>query len=163
IAGQPLLAHVLGAVRAAGSTKTAVVIGSGAETVANMAKSALPSVEIFVQSERRGTAHAVLAARAALERTVDDILIIFADTPLIQPKTLARMRAALAQGAALAVVGFRPQDPTGYGRLVVEDGELVAIREEMDATAAEKSIQLCNSGLMAFAGASVLAILDQIG
>ena len=70
-----------------------------------------------------------------IARGADDVLVIFADTPLIRPQTLMRMREALAQGAAVAVLGFRPQDPTGYGRLVIEGGELVAIREELDASA----------------------------
>ena len=55
---------------------------------------------------------------AAIERGADDILVIFGDTPLIRPQTLRRLRAALADGAAVAVLGFRPADPTGYGRLV---------------------------------------------
>ena len=70
----------------------------------------------------------------------DDVLVIFADTPLIRPQTLTRMREALAQGAALVVLGFRPADPTGYGRLVMEGGELLAIREELDARPAERAI-----------------------
>jgi bifunctional UDP-N-acetylglucosamine pyrophosphorylase / glucosamine-1-phosphate N-acetyltransferase len=163
VGGRSLLAHVLAAVRAAGSTSTAVVIGPDAETVATEARRVLPDAEIFVQSERRGTAHAVLAARAAIARGFNDILVIYGDTPLIRPETLSRMRAALAEGAALAVLGFRPQDPAGYGRLVLEAGELVAIREEVEASAAERAITLCNGGLMAFAGARALAILQQIG
>ena len=95
--------------------------------------------------------------------SVDDILIIFGDTPLIRPQTLRRMREALADGAAIAVLGFRPQDPTGYGRLVLEGSELVAIREELDATPAERAIDLCNGGLMAFAGKTALSILKRIG
>src|SRR5215467_9851527 len=163
VGGRSLLAHVLGAVRTAGSTATAVVIGPNAEAVAVEAKRVLPGADIYVQSERRGTAHAVLAARAAIARRTDDILVIYGDTPLIRPETLSRMRAALAEGAALVVLGFRPQDPAGYGRLVLERGELVAIREEVEASAAERAITLCNGGLMAFAGASALAVLDKIG
>src|SRR5262245_28328924 len=112
IAGRALLAHVLDAVRAAGATSTAVVVGQGADKIAEVATSALPGVEMFVQSERRGTAHAVLAARPAIARGPDDILVIFGDTPLIRTPTLMRMRSALANGAALAVTGFRPRDPT---------------------------------------------------
>ena len=63
----------------------------------------------------------------------------------------------------MAVLGFRPRDPGGYGRLVIEDDELLAIREEIDASAAERTIGLCNGGLMAFAGSSALAILERIG
>jgi bifunctional UDP-N-acetylglucosamine pyrophosphorylase / glucosamine-1-phosphate N-acetyltransferase len=73
------------------------------------------------------------------------------------------MRHALAQGAAVAVLGFRPRDPSGYGRLVLEGDELTAIREELDASAAERAIGLCNGGLMAFAGTTALAILGRIG
>ena len=125
IAGRSLLAHVLHAVREAGGSMTAVVVGLGGEAVAAEAKRILPEAEIFVQAERRGTAHAVLAAKAAIARAPDDVLVIFGDTPLIRPQTLTRIREAVAQGTAVVVLGFRPQDPAGYGRLVVEGGELV--------------------------------------
>jgi bifunctional UDP-N-acetylglucosamine pyrophosphorylase/glucosamine-1-phosphate N-acetyltransferase len=163
IAGRSLLAHVLDAVHAAGVTETAVVIGPDAEPVAEEAKRVLPQAEIFVQVERHGTAHAVLAARDAIARGPREVLVIFGDTPLMRPQTLTRMRAALGNGAAVVVLGFRPRDPTGYGRLVLEGGELIAVREEPDASAAERAIGLCNGGLMAFAGNSALAILTQIG
>jgi bifunctional UDP-N-acetylglucosamine pyrophosphorylase / glucosamine-1-phosphate N-acetyltransferase len=163
IANRSLLAHVLDAVRAAGGTTAAVVVGPNADAVANEAKRALSDAEIFVQSERRGTAHAVLAAKDAIARTPDDVLVIFADTPLIRPETLLRMRDALAQGAAVAVLGFRPRDPTGYGRLILQGTELIAIREELDASPAERAIDLCNGGLMAFAGPTALKILERVG
>jgi bifunctional UDP-N-acetylglucosamine pyrophosphorylase/glucosamine-1-phosphate N-acetyltransferase len=162
IAGQSLLAHVLGAVRRAGAAASAVVVGPDSEPVATEARRVLPQADIFVQPERRGTADAVLAAKAAIARGADDILVIFGDTPLIRAQTLSRMRDALAGGAALVVLGFRPKDPSGYGRLVVEGEELVAIREELDASPVERSIGLCNGGSMAFAGHSALKILDRI-
>ncbi|HEY7299008.1 MAG TPA: bifunctional UDP-N-acetylglucosamine diphosphorylase/glucosamine-1-phosphate N-acetyltransferase GlmU [Xanthobacteraceae bacterium] len=162
IGGQSLLAHVLGAVRGAGAAASAVVIGPDSETVAIEARRVLPKADIFVQAERRGTADAVLAARAAIRRGVDDVLVIFADTPLIGPKTLSRLRDALAGGAAVAVLGFRPKDPSGYGRLMVDGEELIAIREELDASPVEQAIDLCNGGSMAFAGESALEILDRI-
>jgi bifunctional UDP-N-acetylglucosamine pyrophosphorylase / glucosamine-1-phosphate N-acetyltransferase len=163
IAGQSLLAHVLAAVSKAGVTEAAVVVGPSSDAVATEAKRVLPGVDIFVQSERRGTAHAVLAAREAIARTPDDVLVIFGDTPLIRPQTLVRIREGLANGAAVVVLGFRPRNPTGYGRLVVEGGELAGIREELDASWAERTIELCNGGLMAFAGPCALAILERIG
>src|SRR5262245_10172180 len=151
IGQRSLLAHVLEAVRAAGGI-AAVVVGPHAEAVAAEATRVLPGAEIFVQAERLGTAHAVLAAKAALARGADDVLVIYGDTPLIRPETLRRMRDALTGGAAIAVLGFRPQDPAGYGRLVMDGNELVAIREEIDASEAERAIPLCNGGLMAFDG-----------
>src|SRR5262249_32415530 len=131
--------------------------------VAAEAKRILPSAEIFVQAERLGTAHAVLAARPAIARGPDDVLVIFGDTPFVRPETLARMRAALAEGAGLARLGVRPHGAAGYGRLVLEGRTLVAIREELDASPAERAIELCNAGLMSFAGGTVLAILERIG
>jgi bifunctional UDP-N-acetylglucosamine pyrophosphorylase / glucosamine-1-phosphate N-acetyltransferase len=116
-----------------------------------------------VQHERCGTAHAVLAARAAIERGADDILIVYGDTPLIAPASLSRLRAAIARGAAVAVLGFRATDSSGYGRLIVDKGELVAIREDADASASERKTALCNGGTMAFAGKTALAILERIG
>ncbi len=163
IAGRSLLAHALGVLRAAGGISVAVVVGPAAGAVAAEAERACPGAEIFVQADRRGTAHAVLAAKVAIARAPDDVLIVFADTPLVRPQTLARMREAIAQGAAVAVLGFRSRDPSGYGRLVQEGGELAAIREELDASAAERAIGLCNGGLMALAGATALAILERIG
>jgi bifunctional UDP-N-acetylglucosamine pyrophosphorylase / glucosamine-1-phosphate N-acetyltransferase len=163
LAGRSLLAHVLGTVAQAGVTGTAIVIGPGEDAVAAEAKRVAQGAECFVQEERRGTAHAVLAARAAIERQADEILIIYGDTPLVQPASLSRLRAAIADGAAVAVLGFRASDSTGYGRLIVDNGELVAIREEADASASERKTAPCNGGTMALAGKTALAILERIG
>ena len=122
IAGQSLLAHVLDAVRKAGGTKTAVVVGLGADAVAAEAKRVLPDAEIFVQAERRGTAHAVLAAKAAIARAPDDVLVIFGDTPLIRPQTLTRIRGALAEGAALVRVQLAGTSAGERWRLVLDVG-----------------------------------------
>ena len=163
VAGRSLLAHVLAAVTESGVTATAVVIGPGQDEVTAAVKRIVPHAAIFVQRERRGTAHAVLAAKAAIERGADDILIVYADTPLIRAQTLARLRAPLANDADVAVLGFRPGDPAGYGRLIMKGTDLIAIREEADATAAERAITLVNGGIMALAGNTALAILQRIG
>jgi bifunctional UDP-N-acetylglucosamine pyrophosphorylase / glucosamine-1-phosphate N-acetyltransferase len=163
VAGRSLLAHVLVATADTGVTATAVVVGPNDSAVASEAKRAMPGAESVVQQERRGTAHAVLAARRAIERGADDILILYGDTPLIRPATLLRLRKAVAEGAAVAVLGFRPADPAGYGRLIVEGDRLIAIREEADADASERAVALCNGGIMAMAGETALAILDRIG
>jgi bifunctional UDP-N-acetylglucosamine pyrophosphorylase/glucosamine-1-phosphate N-acetyltransferase len=163
VAGRSLLAHVLNALRTAGGTRIAVVIGPGHEEVGAEAMRIVPDAEVVMQRERRGTAHATLTARSAIARGADDILVVFGDTPLIRPQTLARLRSALAEGAAVVVLGFRPGDATGYGRLVLDGEELVAIREEADASPAERAIGLCNAGLMGLAGKNALAMLERIG
>jgi bifunctional UDP-N-acetylglucosamine pyrophosphorylase / glucosamine-1-phosphate N-acetyltransferase len=163
IAGRSLLAHVLHAVADAGIGTTAVVIGPGQEAVAAEVEVVRPGTQCFVQSARRGTADAVLAAKAAIARGPDDILVVYGDTPLIRAATLRQLRAPLAAGAAVAVLAFRPADPSGYGRLIVAGNKLLAIREEADASASERAVGLCNGGIMAFAGAHALAILQRIG
>jgi bifunctional UDP-N-acetylglucosamine pyrophosphorylase / glucosamine-1-phosphate N-acetyltransferase len=162
IGGAPLIAHVLEAVREFGGS-TVVVVGPDAGKLTAAVSALMPAAEVVVQQNRRGTADAVLAARAPLQRGFDDILIVFGDTPLVQTETLRRLRAPLRDGSAVVVLGFRAADPTGYGRLIVENGRLKAIREEKDASAAERAINLCNGGLMALRGDVALAILDRIG
>jgi bifunctional UDP-N-acetylglucosamine pyrophosphorylase/glucosamine-1-phosphate N-acetyltransferase len=163
ICGRSLLAHVLSAAMKAGGGEIAVVVGPDHDAVAAEARALAPNAMIFEQKQRRGTAHAVLAARQAIACGADDIFVMFADTPLVRPQTLIDLRTALRRGAAVAVLGFRPANPTGYGRLLTRGNELMAIREERDATPEERKIALCNGGLMALSGKSALAILDRIG
>lgn len=163
VAGQSLLSHVLAAAPQGEGTSIAVVVGPDHAAVADEAKRARPDAAVFVQQQRLGTAHAVLAARDALAKGADDIIVAFGDTPLISADTFARMRAPLRDGAALVVLGFRAADPTGYGRLIVEGGHLTAIREQADASEDERRITLCNAGVMAFDGKTALSLIDAIG
>jgi bifunctional UDP-N-acetylglucosamine pyrophosphorylase / glucosamine-1-phosphate N-acetyltransferase len=163
VAGQSLLAHVLSAAPNGPGASLAVVIGPDHETVAEEVKRIRPDAAIFIQRERLGTAHAVLAARPAIARGADDLLVVFGDTPLISPATFERLRAPLHHGAALAVLGFHAVDPTGYGRLLVEGDQLMAIREHADASAEERAVTLCNAGVMAFDGRRALEVIAKIG
>jgi bifunctional UDP-N-acetylglucosamine pyrophosphorylase/glucosamine-1-phosphate N-acetyltransferase len=159
-----MLAHVLTAVAEAGVESVAVVVGPGRDDVRDEALRLAPGATAFVQAERLGTAHAVLAARAAIAKGYDDLLVLFADTPLVTGATIGALRAALAEGAGVAALGFLAADPFGYGRLIQNDaGSLVAIREEKDASAAERAIRLSNAGLMALDGAAALGWLSRIG
>jgi len=164
IAGRSMLAHALAALVEAGCGRIAVVVGpgSGGEALAEAAKRIFSNVEIFVQAERRGTAHAVLAARAALERGADDVLVHYADTPLVRSETLRMLREGLGRRGALVALGFEAADPTGYGRLIERDGVLKAIREQKDASPDERAIRRCNAGTVAIAGAQALALLDEV-
>lgn len=162
IGGRSLLAHVLAAVRGSGATRTAVVIGPDADPVRAEAVRVTPDAEIFVQAERRGTAHAALSAQAALARGADEVLIVFGDTPLLRSGTLTALRGAIAAGAAVAVLGFRPLNPTGYGRLIMQGDALIDIREEKDASDQERALDFCNGGVMALRGAVALKIIQMI-
>ena len=163
VAGQPLLIHVLQAAPKGTGASLAVVVGPNHEAVEQEVRRVRPEATTFVQRDRLGTAHAVLAAREAIARGADDLLVAFGDTPLISAATFERLRAPLKNGAALAVLGFRAADPTGYGRLLMEGNRLVAIREHADATPEQRKITLCNAGMMAFDGRKALDIIDRIG
>jgi bifunctional UDP-N-acetylglucosamine pyrophosphorylase/glucosamine-1-phosphate N-acetyltransferase len=163
IGNRSLIAHVLASIADAGITDIAVVVAPDRDDVTDEIRRAAPAAVTVVQRERRGTAHAVLAARDALARGYDEVLVLFADTPLVTARTLAAMRAELAAGAAVVALGFEARDPTGYGRFILADGDLRAIREHKDASEAERAAcRVCNAGLMALDGSRALAILDAI-
>ncbi len=163
LAGRPMVSHVLDTALAAGAAHLAVVVGPGHEAVAAEVRRVAPEAELFVQEDRRGTAHAVLAAREALARGYDDVVVMYGDTPLVRVETIGELRGPLAGGAAVSVLGFRPDDPTGYGRLVTDgDGALVAIREHKEASPEELAVGLCNAGLMALDGRAALDLLERV-
>lgn len=162
VAGKPLIAHVLASAAASGASSIDVVVGPDREDVAAEVKRSRPEAQIYVQRERLGTAHAVLAARPSLENG-QDLIVAFGDTPLVRAETFSMLGVALEKGAAVAVLGFRPENPRGYGRLIMEGEQLAAIREEKDASDAEREIGLCNAGIMAFAGAHARSLIEAIG
>ena len=162
VAGLPMLGHVVNAAEAAGATRLAAVIGPGAEGTRRYLSAVAPGAAVYVQAERLGTGHAVLQAKKEFSARPDDVVVLYGDTPLITPATVRRLRRALAKGADVVVLGFRPLDPTGYGRLIVAGRQLVAIREHKDASTAERRVGLCNAGVMAFAG-SAAPLLRKIG
>ena len=161
VGGRTLIGHVVEAAKASGASRLSAVVGPEREDVAAEVRKRAQDASVHVQTERLGTAHAVLSAKAALGDG-DDLIVAFGDTPLVRPETFARLSDAL-KDADIAVLGFRPNNPQGYGRLIEENGNLVAIREEKDASEAEKRITLCNAGIMAFAGRHALSLIEAIG
>ena len=163
LAGRSMLGHVMATASAAGASSLAVVVGPDMDQVAAEARKHAAAAQVFVQTNQRGTGDAVLAARAALKEHAGDVLVMFGDTPLITVETTRKLVAALDGGAHVAVLGFHAADPTGYGRLLTDaDGTLVAIREHNDASAAERAVTLCNSGLIAFRVPDLVGLLERI-
>ncbi|MBX4335542.1 bifunctional UDP-N-acetylglucosamine diphosphorylase/glucosamine-1-phosphate N-acetyltransferase GlmU [Bartonella raoultii] len=163
IAGLPLICHVIRQIELIDTSQLAVVVGFGAENIIEIVQSFAKGAMIFEQKERLGTAHAALSARLALQKEVDDVLIVFGDTPLIEKDSLLKIRAQLADGADVVVSGFHALDPTGYGRLLEKNGKLIAIVEEKDACDEEKKISFCNGGILALNGKYALSLLEKIG
>ncbi len=161
VAGLPMLRHVLNAAAALGPEHVVVVIGRDQEDVARAAAPAITAI----QDPPRGTGHAVMAAMPALQDFSGDVIVIFGDTPLLTPDLLTRLLAARrADGnPAAVIVGFTPEDPAAYGRLITaNDGALKRIVEFRNASAEERAVRLCNAGLMAIDGARLPALLEKL-
>ncbi len=161
IAGRAMVHHVLETAAALAPERTVVVLGKGMDPVAR----AVAPAAVAVQDPPLGTGHAVLAAAEALEGFGGDILVAFADTPLVTLATYRGMleRRRAGDDPAVVVLGFTPDDPAAYGRLVVKKGRLKRIVEFKDADADERAIGLCNAGLMALDGRHALSLLRAIG
>jgi bifunctional UDP-N-acetylglucosamine pyrophosphorylase/glucosamine-1-phosphate N-acetyltransferase len=162
IGNLPMISHVMRALKETGAEEVALVVGRDAEPVIEAASSNGLDVLAFEQKERLGTGHAVLAAKAEIEKGYDQILVAYGDGPLIVAAPLLEALEKVRAGFDVAVIGFDTDKPTGYGRLLAKDGELVAIREEKDATDAERRVTFCNSGLMAIDGRKAAALLSKI-
>jgi bifunctional UDP-N-acetylglucosamine pyrophosphorylase / glucosamine-1-phosphate N-acetyltransferase len=163
VGGLPMVGHVVRNAVASGASRIAAVIGPGHAAVSREITGAVEDADIFEQTERLGTAHAVKMARASFSDADGHVVVLYADNPLVTPDTVEAIDQRLSAGADMVVVGFEPADPTGYGRLLTENGRLLAIREHKDATEAERAVRLCNSGVMGFRAEVLNAVLDRIG
>jgi len=159
----PLFAHALASGRALEPDHVILVAGHGAEAVTKAARALDDTIEVVVQAEQHGTAHAVAQARPALAGFSGDAVVLYGDTPFISGETLAAMRTARAEGADVVVLGFDAADPGRYGRLVVDNGALTRIVEFKDASEAERAITLCNSGVVAADAQVLFSLIEAVG
>jgi len=162
IAGAPLFAHTLTAGRALDPERIVLVAGFGADAVRASAQEFAPDIDVVVQEEQLGTAHAAAQARDALAGFAGDIFVLYGDTPFIRPQTLQAMADARKR-AAVVVLGFEAADPGRYGRLVVRGDALERIVEYRDASEAERAIRLCNSGVIAADAATLFDLIEAVG
>ncbi|MEL0196053.1 MAG: NTP transferase domain-containing protein, partial [Rhodobiaceae bacterium] len=146
VGGHPMLGWSIDAARAAGATRTVAVLAPGSDDIQGW----LDDTAIAIQQEQLGTGSAVAAARDAVGRDDGTAIVMFADTPLVRADSISALVRQVADGAAIAVAAFEPDDPTGYGRIVQrQDGTIEGIIEEREASEAQKRINLCNGGIMA--------------
>jgi len=162
LAGVELVLHALRAGAMLEPALRVVVAGHGAEAVAAVVREEDPDIRIAVQPERRGTADAVARCAGTLEGFEGDALVLYGDTPFVRPETLEAMRAARSKHD-LVLLGFRAADPGRYGRLILGDGRLERIVEYKDASAAERSVDLCNSGVLIADAETLLRLVASVG
>ncbi|MGB0499168.1 MAG: NTP transferase domain-containing protein, partial [Rubricella sp.] len=163
VAGAPLLAHAIESGRALEPSRIVIVAGHGAEAVEAAIADHEPAAEVVRQKEQLGTAHAVDQARAALDGFAGDAVVLYGDTPFITGETLARMAEARTRGADVVVLGFEAADPGRYGRLIVENGELLRIVEAKEASAEELAVTLCNSGVVMADRETLFSLIAEVG
>jgi bifunctional UDP-N-acetylglucosamine pyrophosphorylase/glucosamine-1-phosphate N-acetyltransferase len=163
VAGFPLIAHVLRAVAPLQPVSEVVVIGHEPEQV-RAALEHWPSVEFVLQAAQLGTGHAVLQAEPLLSEKRGAVLLVYGDVPLVRTKTLETLiRQHHQRTAAATVLTANVDDPTGYGRIVRENGEIVAIVEHKDASAEQRAIREINSGIYVFELPLLFPALREIG
>jgi bifunctional UDP-N-acetylglucosamine pyrophosphorylase/glucosamine-1-phosphate N-acetyltransferase len=159
LAGQPLLAHVIECSKSLGASDICVVYGFGGDLV--RAAFDRENIRWALQQEQLGTGHAVMQAMAD---TPDDnrVLILFGDVPLLQRETLQKVIDACS-GNDVAVLTVDMDDPTGYGRIVRENGRVVRNVEEKDANEAERAIREINTGVQTMPAAKLKEWLSRLG
>lgn len=158
----PMFAHALASGAVLEPERTVLVVGHGADAVADAARQIDERIVIAVQQDQKGTAHAVLAAAPALAGAGGDTVVLYGDTPFVRPETLERMKEARGTHD-IVVLGFEAADPARYGRLVVEGDALLRIVEFRDASPEERAIRLCNSGVVMADTATLLRLCGAVG
>ncbi|QNA84609.1 bifunctional UDP-N-acetylglucosamine diphosphorylase/glucosamine-1-phosphate N-acetyltransferase GlmU [Sphingomonas sp. So64.6b] len=164
IAGRPMLLQLIDSFERAGATRSVVVAGAGREQLE--AAVAGHPVTLAVQAEQLGTAHAALQAKHALAGFDGTAIVCFGDTPFLDTATIARLATRLDAPDAprVVVLGFRPDDPKAYGRIIARaDGSIAKMVEYKDATQAERAVDLCNSGVTAIRAADLWPLLERVG
>ena len=164
IASRPVLLHLLDRIDALGAEKRVVIVGKGREQVE--AAIAGRDVAIAVQSEQKGTGHAVQQAEAALAGYDGPVLILYGDTPFVEADTLRRMLDRLDGdgGPGVVVLASTQADPAKYGRIILgKDDHIAKMVEFRDATEEERAVKLCNSGMMAVRASDLFRWLGKVG
>ena len=162
IAHAPMLEHAMASGAVLDPACIVVVAGHGADLVRKAALDFHEGAEIVEQVEQLGTAHAVAQAKDALAGFDGMALVLYGDTPFVQPQTLAKMQTALGSHD-LVVLGFEAADPARYGRLILQGETLQRIVEFKDANEDERAITLCNSGVIACKADLLFDLIDAVG
>ena len=163
IGGKAMLGWVIETACAAGSDHLCVVTAPDHNQITDYLASHYPTIASTVQDKAQGTGHAAQTAQSAIGTNDQPVIVLFADTPLITAETCQRLADAIADGADICVLGFETNTPHGYGRLKTDDnGQLIAIIEEADATDEEKALRAVNAGVMAFSAEVAQSLLPNL-
>lgn len=163
IAGRAMLEHLLASVEKLGPERLAVIVGAGREQIEAAVGSRAATC---LQEPQLGTGHAVQQAEGALQGFAGDVLVLYGDVPFVRAETMRAMLGRLhaADSPAAVVLGFEPEAPLQYGRVIADDdGRIVKMVEYKDADEGERATRLCNSGLVAARAEDLFALLARVG
>jgi len=158
VGGIPIIHILTQTVQECGISDIYIVLAPHAKKYTDM----VYPYKVVYQPVQIGTGNAVLMAQEALQPFKGSIMILFGDTPLIKAQTIKRMIDKQAAGADIVTLGFIPADSRRYGRMIVGDDGLERIIEYKEATDAERTIRLCNSGVMCVNGQYALELVQNI-
>ncbi|OOF61787.1 bifunctional UDP-N-acetylglucosamine diphosphorylase/glucosamine-1-phosphate N-acetyltransferase GlmU [Rodentibacter pneumotropicus] len=159
VAGKPMVKHVIDTANSLGAENVHLIYGHGSELMRE--RLANEKVNWVLQTEQLGTAHAVQQA-APFFKDNEDIVVLYGDAPLITKETLEKLIAAKPENG-IALLTVQLDNPTGYGRIIRENGQVAAIVEQKDANAEQLKIQEVNTGVMVSDGASFKKWLARVG
>ena len=162
VGGRTLVDRAIDAAQGLGCEKIVVVVGTHSPALAERVKARLGEGAVAIQDPPLGTAHAVLAAREALKGWGGDVVITNGDHPLQGPADMAPLFELRERGADIAVLGFEADDPSAYGRMLLDGERLLRIVEAKEATPDELLIKACNTNVMAAPAGLLLDLLAQV-
>ena len=164
IAGRTMLDHAIDTAQTLGCERIVVVVGAHSPQVGEHARQRLGQNATVLQDPPQGTGHAVLAAREALADFDGDVVVTFADCPLLSASVIEPLFDLRGKGADVAVLGFEAANPGAYGRLILAPGHvLLRIVEAKDADESVKLVKHCNSGVLAADRALLFDLLAHVG
>lgn len=158
LAGKPMVKHVIDTCQGLGAASIHLVYGHGGDTMKQVLADS--DVNWCLQAEQLGTGHAVQQA-APHFRDDEQVLVLYGDVPLISEQTLTRLLEGQPEGG-IGLLTVHQNDPTGYGRIVRENGEVVAIVEQKDATDSQLAITEINTGVLVATGRDLRHWLSQL-
>ena len=161
IAGRPMIEHLLASVEALGPEKLVTIVGESREQLQDRLAG---RVDFAVQDPQLGTGHAVQQAEGALAGFEGDVLVLYGDVPFVKADTMRTMiqRLRADDSPAAVVLGFEPEDPLRYGRVIAQQGHIIKMVEWKDATEDERTCRMCNSGLLAARAQDLFALLHRV-
>ena len=163
VAGLEIIAHVLMAAKGAGTTDLAIITGKNQDRFAQTIQKIAPDAQLFEQIEQKGTAHAAQMAKPLWQKANGYVIVVYGDHPLLRAQNFELVIKRLDAGKDVCILGFEPNDATGYGRFITDGDKLLNIVEHKDASDKQREIKLCNACILGFTAEAFKKTINLVG